>query len=133
MGPQKFVASNTAEALKMVKAKMGPGAMVLSTKDTDEGVEVTAITPEDLSQLSNQSSDDRVQGSGSSASLRTSYRNSEDDNDTGRFSRDSQASVRVPPKSVELGRSSGARSSGSEVSPISIADALQKKKRSQKM
>jgi len=31
MGPQKFTASNTAEALKMVKAKMGPDAMVLST------------------------------------------------------------------------------------------------------
>ena len=58
MGPQKFTASNTAEALKMVKAKMGPDAMVLSTKDTDQGVEITAITPEDLSQLSNQSDDD---------------------------------------------------------------------------
>ncbi|MCX6403847.1 MAG: hypothetical protein NT032_08150 [Actinobacteria bacterium] len=52
MGPQKFTASNTAEALKMVKAKMGPDAMVLSTKDTDQGVEILAITPEDLSNMS---------------------------------------------------------------------------------
>jgi hypothetical protein len=58
MGPQKFTASNTAEALKMVKAKLGPDAMVLSTQDTADGVEITAITPEDLSKLSNLNTSD---------------------------------------------------------------------------
>lgn len=52
MGPRKFVASNTADALKMVKIEMGPEAMVLSTKDTPDGVEIVAISPEDLSKMS---------------------------------------------------------------------------------
>ena len=128
MGPQKFTASNTAEALKMVKAKMGPDAMVLSTKDTDQGVEITAITPEDLSQLSNQSDDDPSSGSSSSDSLRTNYRNAEDDLDA-----KSSRNVRIPAQSVELGRISPQKSNeSSSLRTMSIADALQQKKRKQK-
>jgi flagellar biosynthesis protein FlhF len=129
MGPQKFIASNTAEALKMVKAKMGPDAMVLSTKDTNEGVEVTAITPDDLSQLSNQSpEEDRQVGSSSSDSLRSHYRNAEEGFQV------PQKSVRVPPRSVDLGRSTSSKGSEfSSVPQVSIADALQQRKRSQKL
>ena len=39
MGPQKFIAANTAEALKLIREHLGPDAMVLSTKDTHEGDE----------------------------------------------------------------------------------------------
>jgi len=52
MGPQKFTASNTAEALKKVRLEMGADAMILSTNDTKNGVEIVAITPEDLANLS---------------------------------------------------------------------------------
>ncbi len=55
MGPQKFIAANTADALKLIRAEMGPDAMVLSTKDTDQGVEVMAITSQDLANLSTRS------------------------------------------------------------------------------
>ena len=55
MGPQKFIAANTADALKLIRAEMGPDAMVLSTKDTDQGVEVMAITSGDLANLSSRS------------------------------------------------------------------------------
>ena len=55
MGPQKFIAANTAEALKLIREHLGPDAMVLSTKDTHEGVEIVAITSEDLSHLSSRS------------------------------------------------------------------------------
>jgi flagellar biosynthesis protein FlhF len=54
MGPQKFVAANSAEALRMVREKMGSEAMVLSTKDVPEGVEIVAISPDALSYLSSQ-------------------------------------------------------------------------------
>jgi flagellar biosynthesis protein FlhF len=54
MGPQKFIAANSAEALRMVREKMGSDAMVLSTKDVPEGVEIVAISPDALSYLANQ-------------------------------------------------------------------------------
>ena len=34
MGPQKFIAANTTEALKLVRQQVGGDAMVLSTRDT---------------------------------------------------------------------------------------------------
>ena len=52
MGPQKFTAANAAEALKLVRQKMGSEAMILSTNDVGDGVEVVAITSEDLSTMS---------------------------------------------------------------------------------
>jgi len=55
MGPQKFIAANTAEALQLIRNEMGPDAMVLSTKDTSQGVEIIAITSHDLSNLSARS------------------------------------------------------------------------------
>jgi flagellar biosynthesis protein FlhF len=55
MGPQKFIAANTAEALKLIRTELGSDAMVLSTKDTDQGVEIIAITSQDLANLSSHS------------------------------------------------------------------------------
>ena len=54
MGPQKFTASTSAEALRMVREKMGSDAMVLSTKDVPEGVEIVAISPDALAYLASQ-------------------------------------------------------------------------------
>ena len=55
MGPQKFIAANTADALKLIRTELGSDAMVLSTKDTDQGVEIIAITSQDLANLSTHS------------------------------------------------------------------------------
>ena len=52
MGPERFIAASAAEALKQVRRALGPDAMVLSTKETAEGVEIMAITPDALDQLS---------------------------------------------------------------------------------
>lgn len=54
MGPQKFTAANSAEALKMVREKMGSDAMILSSKDVDDGVEIVAISPDALAHLASQ-------------------------------------------------------------------------------
>jgi flagellar biosynthesis protein FlhF len=54
MGPQKFTAANSAEALKMVREKMGSDAMILSSKDVDGGVEIVAISPDALAHLASQ-------------------------------------------------------------------------------
>lgn len=54
MGPQKFTAANSADALKMVREKMGSDAMILSSKDVDEGVEIVAISPDALAHLASQ-------------------------------------------------------------------------------
>ncbi|MBU3558469.1 flagellar biosynthesis protein FlhF [Polynucleobacter sp. Nonnen-W13] len=55
MGPQKFTAANSAEALKQIRKRMGPDAMVISTTDIDQGVEIIAISSEDLASLSDPS------------------------------------------------------------------------------
>jgi flagellar biosynthesis protein FlhF len=55
MGPQKFTASSSAEALKQIRKRMGPDAMVISTMDVDQGVEIIAISSEDLASLSDPS------------------------------------------------------------------------------
>jgi len=55
MGPQKFTASSSAEALKQIRKRMGPDAMVISTMDIDQGVEIIAISSEDLASLSDRS------------------------------------------------------------------------------
>ena len=134
MGPQKFTASNTAEALKMVKAKMGPDAMVLSTKDTDQGVEILAITPEDLSNMSNDSGNPAA--SSSSDALR------EENRDAGRDFRSESTESRFEELNAANLKSKvaadtvrpislGARSNDTAITPISIADALQNKKRKQ--
>ena len=52
MNPQKFLAANVTEALKLVTQELGGDAIVLTTRDTAQGVEIIAITPEKLAQLS---------------------------------------------------------------------------------
>jgi len=52
MGPQKFCAANTTEALKLIRQQVGGDAMVLSTRDTAQGVEIVAISPSALNKLS---------------------------------------------------------------------------------
>jgi len=52
MGPQKFTAPSSAEALKLIRTRMGPDAMVISTTDIDHGVEIVAISSQDLASLS---------------------------------------------------------------------------------
>ncbi len=52
MGPQRFTAKNAADALKQVRQTLGPEAMVLSTRESDEGVEILAITPDGLDEVS---------------------------------------------------------------------------------
>lgn len=54
MGPQKFTAANSADALKMVREKMGSDALVLATRDVAEGVEIVAISPDALAHLAAQ-------------------------------------------------------------------------------
>ncbi len=54
MGPKKFTAVNTTEALKAVRREIGGDALILSTRDTAHGVEVIAISPVTLQQLSQQ-------------------------------------------------------------------------------
>ena len=61
MGPQKFIAQNTTEALKLVRQQVGGDAMVLSTRDTHQGVEIVAISPDDLQKLSQQQSNPSIQ------------------------------------------------------------------------
>ena len=55
MGPQKFTAPSSAEALKLIRTRMGPDAMVISTTDIDHGVEIVAISSQDLASLSDPS------------------------------------------------------------------------------
>lgn len=58
MNVRKFIAPNAGQALRRVKAVLGPEAVVLATRSVDNGVEITAMAPEDL---------DRLQASGKQA------------------------------------------------------------------
>ena len=68
MGPERFVAASAAEALKQVRRALGPDAMVLSTKETADGVEIMAITPDALDQLSSGAIRQGASSGGSSGS-----------------------------------------------------------------
>ena len=52
MSPHKIIAATTTEALKLVREQVGGDALVLSTRDTPEGVEIVAISPEALAKMS---------------------------------------------------------------------------------
>src|SRR5580698_1605832 len=51
MNVQRFFASSSREALKNVKANLGPDAVILSNNTVDGGVEILAIAGADISQL----------------------------------------------------------------------------------
>jgi flagellar biosynthesis protein FlhF len=52
MAPHKIIAATTTEALKLVREQVGGDALVLSTRDTPEGVEIVAISPDALAKMS---------------------------------------------------------------------------------
>ncbi len=52
MAPHKIIAATTTEALKLVREQVGGDALVLSTRDTPNGVEIVAISPEALAKMS---------------------------------------------------------------------------------
>ena len=52
MAPHKIIAATTTEALKLVREQVGGDALVLSTRDTAQGVEIVAISPEALAKMS---------------------------------------------------------------------------------
>ena len=52
MAPHKIIAATTTEALKLVREQVGGDALVLSTRDTPQGVEIVAISPEALAKMS---------------------------------------------------------------------------------
>src|SRR5471030_1857257 len=51
MNVQRFFASNSREALKNVKAGLGPDAVILSNNTVEGGVEILALPADDLSLL----------------------------------------------------------------------------------
>src|ERR1700684_1456765 len=51
MNVQRFFPSSSREALKNVKANLGPDAVILSNNTVDGGVEIVAIAGSDISQL----------------------------------------------------------------------------------
>jgi flagellar biosynthesis protein FlhF len=51
MNVQRFFAGNSRDALKNVKAGLGPDAVILSNNTVDGGVEILAIAGDDISQL----------------------------------------------------------------------------------
>lgn len=67
MGPERFVAASAAEALKLVRRALGPDALVLSTNQTADGVEILAITSDALDQLSESATRGSPDRSGGSA------------------------------------------------------------------
>lgn len=52
MNPRKFIAANSREALKLVRAELGADAMILSNRKVQGGVEIVAIPQTDLEQIS---------------------------------------------------------------------------------
>jgi flagellar biosynthesis protein FlhF len=52
MSAQRFVAANATEALRRIKAELGGDAVVLSSNDVDDGVEIIAIAAAELGSLS---------------------------------------------------------------------------------
>lgn len=52
MGPERFIAKTTTEALRQVRQALGPDALVISTKETAQGIEIIAITPDSLDDIS---------------------------------------------------------------------------------
>ena len=55
MAPHKIIAATTTEALQLVREQVGGDALVLSTRDTPQGVEIVAISPEALAKMSQRS------------------------------------------------------------------------------
>lgn len=62
MKAEKFVAQNSAEALRLVRTQLGPNAVILSNRSTAAGVEVIAMSEADLSALAELGENDERAG-----------------------------------------------------------------------
>ncbi len=51
MSVKKFIAKTSREALKLVRDQLGPDAVILTTRETAEGMEILAVGQEDLTGL----------------------------------------------------------------------------------
>src|SRR3989338_2347606 len=54
MTVKRFVGTSARECLRRVKEELGPDAVVISNKPTDNGVEIVAMTPDSLDAISQQ-------------------------------------------------------------------------------
>lgn len=52
MAVHKFVGTNSTDALRLVRQQLGGEAVILASRDTPNGVELIAMTPEELDDLS---------------------------------------------------------------------------------
>ena len=48
MSAQRFIAANATDALRRIKAELGGDAVVLSSNESDSGVEIVAIAAAEL-------------------------------------------------------------------------------------
>lgn len=55
MPAQKFIGPNTRDTLRLVRQQLGGEAIILSSRDVPEGVEVMAIAPQELESLARSS------------------------------------------------------------------------------
>ena len=55
MPAQKFIGPNTRDTLRLVRQQLGGEAIILSSRDVPEGVEVLAIAPQELESLARSS------------------------------------------------------------------------------
>ena len=100
MAPHKIIAATTTEALKLVREQVGGDALVLSTRDTPEGVEIVAISPEALAKMSQRPEAKVVPVAGTAAN--TSASNSSNSN-----SASSASSFNAPVSAAAAFKSSG--------------------------
>jgi flagellar biosynthesis protein FlhF len=52
MAVHKFIGATSTDALRLVRQQLGGEAVILATRDTAQGVELIAMTPEELDELS---------------------------------------------------------------------------------
>ncbi len=74
MAPHKIIAATTTEALKLVREQVGGDALVLSTRDTPEGVEIVAISPEALAKMSQRTEVKAAPAASPSADLAATFK-----------------------------------------------------------
>src|SRR5574340_908322 len=51
MSIRKFIAPTTRQAMKEIRDELGPDAMILSNRQTEQGVEIVAIAHGDIAHL----------------------------------------------------------------------------------
>jgi flagellar biosynthesis protein FlhF len=61
MTPKVFIGCSTTDALLQVRTDIGPEAVVLSTRQVENGIEIVAISPKDLSPAPSHTTENRSQ------------------------------------------------------------------------